>query len=99
MVAGLTKAARYGRTVRALNKVERQLRALAPASCTVRRSGGRNDVVICEPTDAPEKGFSVYLSWGNMSAGGSVGCWVIAGREFWYGDFQQALKDAIAKPC
>ena len=98
MAAGLTQAAKYGRTVRALNKVERQLRTLAPASCTVQRVQ-RGGNVICEPTDAPEKGFSVYLSWGNMSNGESVGHWVIAGKAFWYGDFEQALKEVIAKHC
>lgn len=98
MAAGLTKAAKYGRTVRALNKVERQLRALAPASCTIRRVQ-RGGSVICEPTDAPDKGFSVYCSWGNMSNGGSVGHWVIAGKPFWYGDFEKELKKAIVKHC
>lgn len=98
MAAGLSKAAKYGRTVRALNKVERQLRRLAPASCTV-RCYQRGGSVICEPTDAPEKGFSVYLSWGNMSNGESVGHWVIAGKPFWYGDFENALQEAITQHC
>lgn len=100
MAAGLSSAAKYGRTVRALNRVERLLIELRPLGCEVIRKGYSGSVVI-EPIADRSKGFSVCVRWGNASNGESLGCYVIAGKPFWYGygNLKETLEKHIQQFC